>query len=485
MKRFTPFLLSGIVALAACADDPTALAPVAAAPSFSESEEGGTYLVRFKGNGVPASFASDVAALGGEVIFAHEIGIAAVSGLSDAAAGQLAGSSTIAAVDADAYTELPSPAEATLESAESEPASPAAPATALRYNRQWNLHAVGAKAAWDAGHKGSPTVKVGVLDSGIDWLHPDLVGRVDMALSRSFLSAAENARVTATWGAGTPLFADLHYHGTHVAATVASNAYIYAGVASQLSLVSLKVCTPGTPANGFQGGCPTSSTLNAILYAADNGIPVINMSLGGFFTRRAASSAGAGGQSLLATINSVFNYAHRKGTTVVVAAGNSAMDMDHNGNIYNSYCNAAHVICVSATGPTGAASVTGPWTNVDALAGYSNYGRSAIAVAAPGGNAVSVSAACSGFTIVTSLLACRNRFYNSPTSWSAFTIGLSGTSMASPHVAGLAGLIVSDGTTQPAQVRARIQSSADDLGEVGTDPKYGKGRINVARAFGL
>ena len=489
MKRITPFLLSGIIALSACADDPTAL-PSAAAPGFNESEEGGTYLVRFKGAGVPAGFASDVAALGGEVIFAHAVGIAAVAGLSEAAAGQLAGSSAVAAVDADAYVELPEPAEASLEAAEaaegSEPSSPAAPATALRYNRQWNMHAVRAKAAWDAGHKGSPSVKIGVLDSGIDWLHPDLVGRVDMALSRSFLSAAENARVTNTWGAGTPLFADLHYHGTHVAATIASNAYIYAGVASGLTLVSLKVCTPGTAATGFRGGCPNSSILNAILYAADNGIPVINMSLGGSFQRRDASAAGGFGPSFLATLNQVFQYAHRKGTTIVVSAGNSAIDMDHDGNGYKSFCSTANVICVSATGPTAAAGVTGPWTNVDALASYSNYGRSAISVAAPGGNrGGSVTAACSGFTIVTSLLACRNRFFISPTRWSAFSVGLSGTSMASPHVAGLAGLIVSDGTTQPGQVRARIQQSADDLGEEGTDPAYGKGRLNVARALGL
>jgi lantibiotic leader peptide-processing serine protease len=485
MKRITPFLLSGIVALAACTDDPTALAP-SATPSFTESEDGGTYLVRFKGNGVPNGFASQVAALGGEVVFAHQVGIAAVSGLSEAAAGQLATSSSIAAVDADTYVELPEPAEVTLEGTDSEPASPAAPATALRYNRQWNMHTVQAKTAWDAGHKGNPSVKVGVLDSGIDWLHPDLVGRVDMALSRSFLSTTENNRVIAAWGVGTPLFADLHYHGTHVAATIASNAYIYAGVASQLTLVSLKVCTPGVPANGFQGSCPTSGILNAILYAADNGIPVVNMSLGGFYPRQAVHNSGFGGQSLIASINQVFNYAHRNGTTIVVAAGNSAMDMDHNGNTYNAYCNAAHVICVSATGPTASGGVNGPWTNADALAGYSNYGRSAISVAAPGGTGAGfVTAACSGFTIVTSLLACRNRFYISPTNWSAFSVGLTGTSMASPHVAGLAGLIVSDGTSQPAQVRARIEGSAEDLGEPGTDPKYGKGRINVARAFGL
>jgi serine protease len=57
--------------------------------------------------------------------------------------------------------------------------------------------------------------------------------------------------------------------------------------------------------------------------------------------------------------------------------------------------------------------------------------------------------------------------------------------MASPHVAGLAALIASDGVTGPAQIRARLHQGADDLGEAGTDPAYGKGRINVARSLGL
>ena len=76
------------------------------------------------------------------------------------------------------------------------------------------------------------------------------------------------------------------------------------------------------------------------------------MSLGGSFNRRDASAAGGFGPSFLATINQVFNYAHRKGTTVVVSAGNSAFDLDHDGNGYKSYCSVPTVICVSATGPT-------------------------------------------------------------------------------------------------------------------------------------
>ena len=64
-------------------------------------------------------------------------------------------------------------------------------------------------------------------------------------------------------------------------------------------------------------------------------------------------------------------------------------------------------------------------------------------------------------------------------------LGLNGTSMAAPHVAGLAALLVEKYGRNPAQIRHAIQSTADDLGENGTDPYYGRGRINVARALGL
>jgi subtilisin family serine protease len=485
MRRLTPLFLSGIVALGACTDGSTPVAPEAATASLSQAEGTDTYLVRFRGNGVPADFNARIAALGGEVIFAHPVGVAAVSGLGSAAAGQLAVQGDIAGVDVDAWTELDPAPLAEPEAVDAELASPANPAGAVRFARQWNMKAINAQQAWAAGKLGSPTVRVGILDTGIDYNHPDLAGRVDLAASRSFLSAAENKRVTDTFGPGTHLVADLNYHGTHVAATVASNAYIAAGVTSGVRLVGLKVCSPGTTANGFRGSCPTSGTLAAILYAADIGLPVINMSLGGSFNRRDASAQGGNGPSFLATIHTVLTYANRKGTTVVVSAGNSAFDLDHDGNGYKTYCSAPTVVCVSATGPTGAATVNGPWTDIDALASYSNFGRSAISVAAPGGNAVSVTAACSGFTVVTSLLVCRNRFYNSPTSWSGFVVGLSGTSMASPHVSGVAALIASEGITGPAQIRARLQNSADDLGEPGVDPAYGKGRINAARAVGL
>ena len=487
MKRNT--LLSAVllaVLASACADDPSQ--PQFAKPQMSEAESlEGTYLVRFKKE-IPATFESDVAALGGEVIFAHAgAGVAAVAGLIPSAADVLAGKAGVDAVDEDAYVEVPTVNFDGIESAEASVESPTSPQTAARYPRQWHMHAIQASQAWAAGMRGASTVKVGVLDTGLDYLAPDLAGRVDLALSRSFLSTTENNRVQTAFPGAHPV-ADLHYHGTHVGATIASNAWIGAGVTSQVTLVGLKVCAPGSAPN-FQGSCPTSGTMAAILYAADNGIPIINMSLGGTFLRRNVSARGGDGPSFLATINSVFNYANKKGTVVVVSAGNSAIDMDNDVNGYKTYCDAPHVVCVSATGPTsvGGFNAAGQYTNIqniDALSSYSNFGGK-VTVAAPGGAAAPVWEACSGFTIVTSLLVCRNRFYNSPTSWSGFIVGVSGTSMAAPHTAGVLALIASHVTSGAPQIKAVLTGTADDLGVVGPDPIYGNGRINARRAVGL
>ncbi len=496
-KLALPAALVGGIALAGCsadrALDPSAAATVASrtASASMVSATGddagiaGNYLVRFKGNAIPSDFAAKVASMGGEVIFAHAgVGVAAVSGLDGAGADALAGRSDVQAVDADAYTTLEQPADAVVESAAATPDSPTVPTKAYFFAYQWNMRAISAPAAWAIGALGTPTTRVGILDTGIDYLHPDLYGRVDLNASRSFLSAAENARVQAAFPGANPI-ADLHYHGTHVAATVASNGLAAAGVTSKVTLVGLKVCGPGSAADNYTARCPTSGTLAAILYASDIGLDVINMSLGGSFQRVDASARGGNGPSFLATINRVMNYANRKGTLVVVSAGNSAIDLDHDGNGYASYCSAAGVVCVSATGPTAPTS-TNSFPNPDTFASYSNYGRSSIDVAAPGGNYTPVYAACSGFTIYPALIGCQSRFYNPTTgAWSATVIGIEGTSMAAPHVTGVAALIAGQVGHNPSQIQARLEQSADDLGQPGTDPAYGKGRVNLAHAAGL
>lgn len=497
MKRYTSLLALVAVAAACSPDQPSPVGLKVIAPSFAISASdasdptAGNYLVRFRGNSIPSDFAARVNAVGGQVIFAHAgAGVAAVSGLDATGAQSLSAAPGIASIDADAYTTLEKPS-VTSQSLDDGIASPTDPTTARGFGLQWNMRVIGAPAAWAKGVTGSPNVRVGILDTGIDYLAADLFGKVDFNLSRSFLSAAENARVESNFpGKGARVIADLQGHGTLVAEIISSNAVWFAGVTSGVKLVSLKVCTPGQ-APDFEGSCPTSSVLGAMLYAADNGLDVINMSLGGSFNRRDARATPQEGftPSFIAVISQVFNYVNRHGTTVVVAAGNGdpktglGIDLDHDGNSYNAYCNAPHAICVSATGPTGG-SFANP-TNVDALAVYSNFGRSAITVAAPGGNALPLVGICSGFALGFDK-DCQYSSFDPTVGHNPFVLlGASGTSGAAPHVAGLAALIAGQVGRNPSAIATRLSQSANSLGLGGNSAPYGAGRIDVARAMGI
>ncbi|MEW5927100.1 MAG: S8 family serine peptidase [Gemmatimonadota bacterium] len=465
VRRFSlsALCMAGALGLAACADDAAApLSPAGAPARLSESAAPERHLVLFAEEGVPADFAARVAALGGTVEFSHRSGVAIVGGLTAAAAAELGASASVASVQPDALFPVDvaaaGDAEGTASPGDAGEASTAAPATAEFFPRQWHHRAVGADRAWAAGRTGSSAVTVAILDSGVDSEHADLRGLVDLSRSASFVPSDD--RLMAASFPGRHPSSDLRYHGTHVAATVSSNARLAAGVTSRVRLMSVKVLNVN--GNGTFG-----AIMQGVTYAVDNGADVINMSLGGAFAR-------AGNGPYVAYINRAFNAAKAAGVTVVVSAGNDNRDMDHDGNLYLNYCNTTNVICVSATGPTGSSGVNGPFVDVDARAPYSNYGRSAVDVAAPGGAQRSVWAACSTTSLIYTV--CRSGGY---------VLGLNGTSMAAPHVSGLAALLVEKFGRNPAQIRHAIHTGADDLGEAGTDPVYGKGRINVARTLGL
>ena len=164
------------------------------------------------------------------------------------------------------------------------------------------------------------------------------------------------------------VISDYNGHGTNVAQQVSSKAFAFAGVSSKTKLIGVKVL-------GSNGVGTFGQIFSGVLWAADHGADVANMSLGGGFAK-------AGNGRLVGAINKVFNYAKQQGMLIVVSAGNSGADLQHNGNVESTFCDSPHVICVSSVGPK---TFTG---NGDLPAFYTNFGRSTVGVAAPGGNAV-------------------------------------------------------------------------------------------------
>ncbi|TVP43445.1 MAG: hypothetical protein EA350_13680 [Gemmatimonadales bacterium] len=478
MKRFriTASFLALAALIAACADTPTET-PLAPDGTPLLSETAGDFeatelsLVVFSGQRLPNNHARIIGDHGGTVVAAYgPIGVAVVDGLTDEAAAALEGQSGVFAVMPDYLIPVELPDDIAVEEFVLGEIANDNPETAFFFPRQWHLQAIDAPAAWAAGYTGSSDVTVAILDTGLGYLHADLFGLVDLSRSASFVPS-DDALVQAFFPGAHPV-ADLHWHGTHVGATVASNALAAAGVTSKTTLIGVKVCN-------VNGSCPTSGVLAGLMFAADQGADIANLSLGGLFQK----SANPG---FVSVINRAYNYANRQGMAIVVAAGNANFDLDRDmapdgtryPSLYASYCNSPHAVCVSATGPLTAASVNGPWTELDTRAAYSNFGRSAIDVAAPGGRGLpggggAVWAACSNFSL--QIPVCQT---------GTFVLGATGTSMASPHAAGVAALIAANGARNAAQIRNRLHQTADDIGDPGTDPFFGKGRVNAARAVG-
>ncbi|UTR09700.1 S8 family peptidase [Evansella sp. LMS18] len=271
---------------------------------------------------------------------------------------------------------------------------------------QWNLEQIGADKAWpfSTGDEGVP---IAVIDSGADPEHPDLRGRI----SGGYNAFENNGD-----------YHDEHGHGTHVAGiagAVTNNSDGIAGLSWNNPLLPVKALDHNAEGSSL-------SIARGIVWAADNGAKVINLSLGDSHDSELMHDA--------------IRYAYDKDVVLIAASGND--------NVHIPMYPAAYeeVLAVAAVTPH------------RERAFFSNYGDH-IDVSAPGEH---IPGTYPGSQYVV----------------------MSGTSMASPHVAGMAGLIRSvNPDLSNEEVYDIIRSSSDDAGDKGYDPYYGYGIINAERAL--
>jgi lantibiotic leader peptide-processing serine protease len=355
---------------------------------------------------------------------------------------------------------------------------------------QWALDAIDAPEAWATGQRGRG-VRVAVLDTGIDPTHPDLAANVNVALAKSFVPGQ-------TWDVSTDLVQDFD-HGTHVSGIIAAadNAFGIIGVAPEAEIIPVQVLRRPT------GTGPPDAVIAGIIYAADVGADVINLSLsysrlhqGGINTMGTEDPSddvaytAADAAALATAFARATAYAHARGVTVITGTANDAIDGDHDRDLFLLPRDAPHAITVAATGPLGWA--TDPGTDLDVPAFYTNYGQSVVELSAPGGNidfgllgSGAVCTVTSGPVSVT--LPCwmfDGVLSTAPVNGGYLYEFRRGTSMATAHVSGVAALIIgkNSGRMNPAEVRARLRSSAEDLGKAGHDDFYGIGRVNAFEA---
>ena len=354
-------------------------------------------------------------------------------------------------------------------------------------DRQWDMDRIDVTAA-HARTKGDARVLVAVLDTGVDGTHPDLSAAIDRELSRNFVTdypGADGPCEVRT--CVDPVDADEEGHGTHVAGTIAAadDGRGITGIAPNVRLVNLRT---GQDSGLFF----LRPTVDALVYAGDIGVDVANMSYfvdPWLFNCPRSPSDSAVEQfeqrAIIEGTRRAVEYAHSKGVTLVAAAGNEHVDLSKprvdtfspdfpegaartrrvDNSCYVLPTELPHVIQVSSTGRD------------DVKADYSDWGLGQITVTAPGGSqylangrgpypenlvlstypeslareegAVAGDGSSRSTTLAASCVGGRCAYYRM----------FGGTSMASPHVAGVAALIVSvfgvDDPAHPGQLTMR------------------------------
>ncbi len=350
---------------------------------------------------------------------------------------------------------------------------------------QWDMAMIGANDDTFSGATGAG-VKVGVLDSGVDFTHPDIAPNLNVELSCSMITADDPVALDVEKADGDcsdkAAAQDYGDHGTHVASTIAApiNGIGIAGVAPEAEIVSVKVCSAG-------GYCFADAVANGIRYAGDIGLDVINLSLFAdpylFYCKNDASQ-----RETFNMIAEAARYAQQQGVLIVTSAGNGSNNLKHPGidagspnyppgneelRDVGNQCRVAPteipgVVSVMSTGPIG---YPGYELNI---ADYSTVGGT---LAAPGGDYFQATG-----TVQDAVLGAMSSTSDPVLGIYEFFDGLeqgpfpgltaevdgarygylNGTSMASPHAAGVAALIIEQNPGwSPGAVAAALKRTAN------------------------
>lgn len=401
-------------------------------------------LAKGQGHGSTAALQSAVAGAGGDVTgVIDEIGVVTADSSNADFLAALKRNGAVSQAAEDVDVQWVSPTERSVEATgvvaagvNSEP----------YWGYQWNIRQIKADKTAANGDMGEGAI-VAVLDAGIWSTHPDIAPNLDLGLSKSFVPSEPGI---------DPIVAGFN-HGTHTSGIIAAaiNGKGVQGVAPKAKIVAIKVLASKTGSGDF------SWLIQGLVYAASIHADVANMSLGATFDRINKGGGGAG--PLLAALNRAINYATASGVLCVSAAGNEGVNLDS--RLWAIPAQSGNGMAVSAVAPYAG-------TVADLPASYTNYGRSVVNVTAPGGDFLD-----DGYYPYEMVI--------SPGSATGYYFA-AGTSMAAPHVSGLAALIVGKyGHVGPAAIKSIIEKSSNDILKPGADPYSGKGRINAAKALGL
>jgi subtilisin family serine protease len=315
------------------------------------------------------------------------------------------------------------------------------------------IHAPEARAI----NGGSPAVVVGDIDTGLDYTHPDLAANVDFANSVSCVGGVPNTSPSA--------WMDDNGHGTHTAGTIAAakNGIGIVGVAPNVRIAGIK-------AGNADGFFFPEAVICAFVWAGTHNIAVTNNS---YFADPWLFNCrnDPGQRAIWKAERRAIDFAQRNGTLVVAAEGNQADDLAHPTQdatspddttpVTRDITNACAVVPTEVSGVVG---VTANG-NKQLKSFYSSYGVGSADVIAPGGDSVLqvTAAAPNGRVLSTWPASLAGACARKVVDGAAVYCYVQGTSMASPHAAGVAALIASNGVRSPGAIASRLQNTADPI----------------------